>query len=76
MGLVSGIVLYILLWWWVLFMVLPIKASPPKNIIHGHATSAPDNPYILKKIISATIISSLLWLLAFYIVSLDIISFR
>ena len=38
MGLVSGIVVYILLWWWVLFMLLPIKANAPDNPDIGHAT--------------------------------------
>ena len=69
MGLVSGIVVYILLWWWVLFMLLPIKACPPDNPIHGHATSAPKNPYIFNKFIAATIISCLLWILTYYIVT-------
>ena len=41
MGIVSGIVVYILLWWWVLFMLLPIKANAPDNPEVGHATSAP-----------------------------------
>ena len=49
MGIVSGIVVYILLWWWVLFMVLPIKANAPDNPDIGHATSAPKNPYIIYK---------------------------
>ena len=69
MGLVSGIVVYILLWWWVLFMLLPIKASPPENPNIGHATSAPKNPYIINKFIAATIISCLLWILTYYIVT-------
>ena len=49
MGIVSGIVVYILLWWWVLFMLLPIKANAPDNPDIGHATSAPKNPYIFYK---------------------------
>ena len=49
MGIVSGIVVYILLWWWVLFMLLPIKANAPDNPEIGHATSAPKNPFIFYK---------------------------
>ena len=69
MGLVSGIVVYILLWWWVLFMLLPIKASAPDNTDIGHATSAPKNPYIFYKFFATTIISGLLWILTYYIIS-------
>ena len=73
MGFVSGIVVYILLWWWVLFMLLPIKASPPDNPIRGHATSAPKNPYIMYKFIAATMISCLIWILTYYIVTYRIL---
>ena len=54
MGIVSGIVVYILLWWWVLFMLLPIKANAPDNPDIGHATSAPKNPYIFYKFFANT----------------------
>ena len=69
MGVVSGIVVYILLWWWVLFMLLPIKANAPDNPDIGHATSAPKNPYIFYKFFATTIISGLLWILTYYIIS-------
>ena len=69
MGIVSGIVVYILLWWWVLFMLLPIKANAPDNPDIGHATSAPKNSYIIYKLFATTIISSLLWILTYYIIS-------
>ena len=50
MGLISGLVVYILLWWWVLFMVLPFKVQVPNEPLFGHATSAPENPFILIKL--------------------------
>ena len=74
MGIISGIVVYILLWWWVLFMLLPIKANPPENPITGHATSAPKNPYILYKFFASTIISGLLWCLTYYIITNKLIT--
>ena len=46
MGIVSGIVVYILLWWWVLYMLLPNKANEPDNPDFGHATSATKKQYI------------------------------
>ena len=49
-------------------MALPFGSAPPKNPVFGHASSAPDNPSILKKIIVTTLIS----VIAFIIVKLVI----
>ena len=68
MDVVSSVVVYILLWWWIFLMALPFGSAPPKNPIFGHASSAPDNPIILKKIIATTLIS----VFAFIIVKLVI----
>ena len=54
-------------------MLLPIKASPPDNPIIGHATSAPKTPYIIFKFIAASIISCLLWILIYYIVTYRVV---
>lgn len=68
MDFVSSAVVYILLWWWIFLMALPFGSAPPKNPVFGHASSAPDNPSILKKIIATTLIS----VIAFIIVKLVI----
>jgi predicted secreted protein len=75
LGLISGLVVYILLWWWVLFMVLPFKVQVPNEPLFGHATSAPENPFILIKLLITTVISSLLWVITYYIISMDLINF-
>ena len=49
-------------------MALPFGSAPPENPVFGHASSAPDNPSILKKIIATTLIS----VIAFIIVKLVI----
>ena len=68
MDFVSSAVVYILLWWWIFLMALPFGSAPPKNPIFGHASSAPDNPSIVKKIIATTLLS----VFAFIIVKLVI----
>ena len=60
MGLVSGLVVYILLWWWVFLMTLPFGARAPDTIETGHATSAPAKPRLLRKAIITTLIAGLL----------------
>ena len=41
MSLVSGIVVYILLWWWVFFMTLPFGVKRVDQVEDGHDAAAP-----------------------------------
>ena len=76
MDIVSGIVVYILLWWWVLFMVLPFGAQAPEIIEKGHATSAPAKPRLLNKMIITSLIAAMLWFGVDAIISSGIFTFR
>ena len=76
MDIVSGIVVYILLWWWVLFMVLPFGAQAPEIIEKGHATSAPAKPNLVKKMMITSVIAAILWVIADAIISSGIFTFR
>jgi predicted secreted protein len=75
---VSGVVVYVLLWWWVFFMTLPVGVKVPEasEVEVGHATSAPRNPNLLKKVIAATLIAAVLWGGAYMLIDADVISFR
>lgn len=76
MNIVSGIVVFLLLWWTVLFTVLPFGARmndlPPEKGIQA----APENPYLKKKLLITTAISALLWLVVYLLIKIDIIDFR
>lgn len=76
MDIVSGIVVYILLWWWVLFMVLPFGAKAPETVEKGHATSAPEKPNLLKKMLITSAIAAVLWFGADAIIASGIFTFR
>jgi predicted secreted protein len=76
MDIVSGIVVYVLLWWFVFFMALPIGVRVPDQPGEGHATSAPANPLILKKVIAATFIAVALWFVVWGLIEADLYSFR
>ena len=76
MDLVSAIVVYILLWWWVLFMVLPFGAKAPEQIEKGHATSAPAKPNLIRKMLITTVIAAILWFFVDMIISSGIFTFR
>ena len=74
MGLVSGLVVYILLWWWVFLMALPFGATAPDAIETGHATSAPAKPMLLRKAMITTIIAGILFALVYWVITSEIIS--
>ena len=76
MDIVSGIVVYILLWWWVLFMVLPFGAKAPEQVDIGHASSAPERPRMMLKLAVTTIVSAGLFVIVYLIISSGIFSFR
>ena len=76
MDIVSGVVVYILLWWWVLFMVLPFGAKAPEQIETGHASSAPERPRMMLKLAATTAISAGLFVVVYLVISSGIFSFR
>ena len=74
MGLVSGLVVYILLWWWVFLMALPFGAKTPDAIETGHATSAPEKPMLWRKAIITSVISGILFAIVYWVIISKIIS--
>ena len=74
---VSGIVLYILIWWVALFAVLPIGTRPvrePDGTSGWRGT--PERPRIGFRIGLTTLVSCVIWAVAYGIVQSDWISFR
>jgi predicted secreted protein len=61
MSLATVISGYIVVWWIVLFTVLPWGAHPPDKPAPGHATSAPENPRLVMKAIVTSIIAAIVW---------------
>ncbi len=57
------IVIYVIIWWLVLFVILPLGIQRDENTISGNDPGAPKNPMLKKKIISTTIISFFLSIL-------------
>ena len=77
MSLTGSIVIYVIIWWIVFFSLLPIDVNRYKNIkIEGEDPGSPENPKILKKFIFTTIISSILFLIIYYLVNYNYINLR
>ena len=69
MDIVSGLIVYLLTWWLVLFMVLPWGLERDEQ-------GRPQNPKLKKKIIITTLISAVFWLGIDQLIRAEIISFR
>ena len=72
----SGIVVYFLIWWVVLFAVLPWGVQVPDQPEPGHAASAPTRPRLWIKAAVTTVIAGLLWLGYYWLQQSGWIQFR
>ena len=62
----SGILIYVLLWWIVLFTVLPWGNRPADNPEPGHAPSAPAKPRLGLKAAVTSVIAAMIWVLVYF----------
>ncbi|MBU0723564.1 MAG: DUF1467 family protein [Alphaproteobacteria bacterium] len=72
----SGIVVFVIVWWLVFFMMLPVGVKIPDQPGEGHATSAPEKPMLLKKALITTAIAAVLTAAAFLVIQSEYLSFR
>jgi predicted secreted protein len=72
----TGVVVYILVWWVVLFAMLPLWVTPAEPGDLGHGSGAPQQPYMLRKLALTTAIAAVIWLGIYVVVSSPWLSFR
>ena len=58
----TGIAVYVVLWWVVLFAVLPWGVQRDDDLPPGADRGAPARPRMLLKFVVTTLVASLLWL--------------
>ena len=77
MNLMSGLIVFLMIWMVVLFMVLPWRVHISGKVNSpGHASSAPDDSYILHKFLITTTLAMILWFVADWLISSNYFSFR
>ena len=74
MDFVSGLVVFILLWWWVFLMSLPFGIKTPDEVESGHATAAPEKPMLKCKVTVSTAIATVLFGIVYWIIDTGFIS--
>jgi predicted secreted protein len=72
----TGILVFVVTWWVVLFAVLPWGIRVPDQQEPGHASSAPSNPRLWLKGAITTAIAAAIWLVIYFLVESDWLSFR
>ena len=77
MNWVTGVVLYVLIWWVALFAVLPIGTSPVDEPDDRSGwRGAPAKPRLLMKVFITTTVATIVWGGAFALIESDYLSFR
>ena len=76
MSIVNGFVLYVIIWWVVIFAVLPWGIRPADPGDPGAESGAPKNPLIWKRALWTSLVAALIWLVLFWVIEADFFSFR
>ena len=77
MGITGSIVIYVIIWWIVFFSLLPIDVNRNKIIkIEGEDPGSPENPKIIKKFIYTTVLSTVIFLILYYLVQYNYLNLR
>jgi predicted secreted protein len=71
MGIVTGILVYVMMWWVVFFMVLPWGVQPIANPEVGHQRGAPFKPKLWMKALVTTCVASVGFLILYLYVPAD-----
>ena len=76
----GSIIVYVLIWWIIFFSVLPVGIQSNKEKfkekIEGIDPGAPINPKIGKKFLITTLITSIIFIVIYYLVEFNLLNLR
>jgi predicted secreted protein len=76
MGWLTGVVVYILVWWVTLFAVLPLWITPSEPGDLGHTAGAPQRPRLGLKLALTSAVAAVIWVGIYIVVKEPWFSFR
>ena len=80
MGITGSIIVYVLIWWIIFFSLLPVGIQSNKEKfkekIEGIDPGAPINPKIGKKFLITTLITSIIFIVIYYLVEFNLLNLR
>jgi len=79
-GITGSIIVYVSIWWIIFFSVLPVGIQSNKEKfkekIEGIDPGAPINPKIGKKFLITTLITSIIFIVIYYLVEFNLLNLR
>ena len=78
MGPTTGAAIFLVIWWLVLFMVLPwgVRTISDDDAAKGHAPSAPRKPRILTKMAVTTVVTAIVFAIVYVVAETGMVSLR
>ena len=72
----TGVMVYLVIWWTILFAVLPLGVRRLENPGKGEERGAPERPDLLRKAVITSIVAAVLWIGFYVLHQADVFSFR
>jgi predicted secreted protein len=72
----TGVMVYLVIWWTILFAVLPLGVRRVENPGKGEERGAPERPQLARKAIITSIVAAVLWIGFYVLHQADVFSFR
>ena len=70
-------IIYIIIWWMVFFIILPIDVNRLKSVkIEGEDAGSPENPKMLKKFFYCTGITTVIFMIIYVLIKYEILNLR
>ena len=78
MGWISGLAVYFIIWWVVIFAVLPwgVTSVSDDEVVQGQERGAPRNPKLLLRIAVTTVVAAVIWLIVYWLIEYGPFSLR
>jgi predicted secreted protein len=77
MPVVTAVAMYVVIWWLVLFAVLPFGTRPVADADPASGwRGAPERPLLWRKALMTTLVATIVWAACFALISSGWISFR
>ena len=74
MGWATGVMVYLVIWWTVLFAILPLGVKRVENPGRGQDRGAPERPQLLRKAVITSIVAAVLWLGFYFLHQMDVLT--
>lgn len=72
----QGLVAYVVIWWVVIFAVLPFGVRAVEEDDVGYAAGAPANPRLWLKAGVTTLVAAVIWVGLYFLTRSDLLSLR